>query len=204
VSDHYRWLGIQTKLAAAIREGAPGHTIIAAGARWSDNDDLVFEEPLRDPNVIYNFHFYEPHIFTHQGATWGAYYWHWLSGLKYPSDEKSAEHVAAQVPDEVNRLAVIRYGHEHWDAARMEAEMKQAAEWARRRSVPLTCNEFGVFREHSDPQDRAAWLRDVRTAMEKNGIGWAMWDYAGSFGVVTKKDGKAVVDEGVVRALGLK
>jgi hypothetical protein len=40
--------------------------------------------------------------------------------------------------------------------------------------------------------------------MEKNAIGWAMWDYAGSFGVVTKKDGKTTVDEGVVRALGMK
>src|SRR5450755_2080653 len=66
-SDPYRWMGVQAKLAAAIREGAPAHTIIAAGARWSDNDDLIFQEPLHDTNVIYNFHFYEPHIFTHQG-----------------------------------------------------------------------------------------------------------------------------------------
>jgi endoglucanase len=203
-SDPYRWLGVQTKLAAAIRQGAPSHTIIAAGARWSDDDDLVFGEPLHDPNVIYNFHFYEPHIFTHQGATWGSYYWHWLSGLKYPSDEKSAERVAAQVPNEVDRLAVIRYGQEHWGAIRIEAEMRQAADWARRRGVPLTCNEFGVFRDFADPQDRAAWLRDVRTALEKNGIGWTMWDYSGSFGAVTKKDGKTTPDDGVLRALGMK
>src|SRR6266478_9993009 len=83
-TDRYRWLGVQVKLAAAIREGAPAHTIIAAGARWSDDDEMVFQEPLHDPNIIYNFHFYEPHIFTHQGATWGAYYWHWLRDLKYP------------------------------------------------------------------------------------------------------------------------
>ena len=25
-------------------------------------------EPLHDSNVIYNFHFYEPFLFTHQGA----------------------------------------------------------------------------------------------------------------------------------------
>jgi hypothetical protein len=30
-----------------------------------------------------------------------------------------------------------------------------------------------------------------------------MWDYAGSFGVVTKKDGKAILDENTVKALGL-
>jgi endoglucanase len=203
-TDRYRWLGVQAKLASAIREGAPRHTIIAAGARWSNDDELVFQEPLHDPNIVYNFHFYEPHLFTHQGATWGANYWHWLRGVRYPSSPESAERVAALVPDEVNRLQVIRYGHEHWDAARVEAEMKQAAEWARRRGVPLVCNEFGVYREYAGPQDRAAWLRDVRTAFERNGIGWTMWDYSGSFGVVAKNDGKAVADDKVLRALGMK
>jgi endoglucanase len=203
-TDRYRWLGVQQKLAAAIREGAPDHTIIAAGARWSNDDELVFQEPLRDPNVIYNFHFYEPHIFTHQGANWGAYSWHGLRGLSYPSNPESAERAAALEPEEVNRLAVIRFGYEHWDRERIEAEMKQAAEWARRRHVPLVCNEFGVYRKYADPQDRMAWLRDVRAALEKNGIGWTMWDYSGDFGVVTKTDGKTLADEGVVRALGMK
>jgi hypothetical protein len=31
-----------------------------------------------------------------------------------------------------------------------------------------------------------------------------MWDYSGSFGVVTKKDGKPTPDEVTIRALGLK
>ncbi len=203
-SDRYRWLGVQAKLAAVIREAAPKHTIIVAGARWSDDDELLFQEPLRDPNVIYNFHFYEPHIFTHQGATWGEYYWHWLKGLHYPSTPESAERVAALAPDELDRLNVIRYGYDHWDAARIDSEMKQAAEWAHRRGVSLICNEFGVYRSFSDPADRAAWIHDVRTALEHNHIGWTMWDYSGSFGVVTKKDGKATPDEGVLRALGLK
>ena len=170
-TDRYRWLGVQAKLAAAIREGAPVHTIIAAGARWSNDDELVFQEPLHDPNVIYNFHFYEPYIFTHQGATWSAYYWHWLRGVRYPSTAESAERAAALAPSEVDRLQVIRYGREHWDAARIESEMKQAAEWARRRGVPLVCDEFGVYREYADPQDRAAWLRDVRTALSATELG---------------------------------
>ena len=202
--DRYRWSGAETQIATCIRAGAPNHTIIAAGARWSDSDDLLFIEPLRDPNVIYNFHFYEPHIFTHQGATWAAYDWHWLHGLHYPSTLESAERVASQVPNEADRLRVMRYGYEHWDAARMEMEMKRAADWAYRRNVPLLCNEFGVFRNFSDPQDRAAWLHDVRVALERNSIGWAMWDYSGGFGVVTKENGKATPDENVLRALGMK
>jgi endoglucanase len=202
-SDRYRWYGVQAKLAAAIREGAPRHTMIATGARWSNEDELVFLEPLRDPNVIYNFHFYEPHIFTHQGATWGAYSWHWVKGLGYPSSSESAAKVAAGVPDAVDRLAVIRYGKDHWDAARIDAEIAQVAEWAGQRGVPVVCNEFGVYRDYADPRDREAWIHDVRTALEANGMGWTLWDYSGNFGVVTKKDGRNVPDEISLRALGL-
>jgi endoglucanase len=203
MSDRYRWSGVQAKLAAAIRDGAPQHTMIASGARWSDDDDLVFIEPLRDPNVIYNFHFYEPHIFTHQGATWSSYSWHWVKGLHYPSSPESAAKVAAGVPDAVDRLAVIRYGEDHWDAARIDSEIAQVAEWARQRGVPVVCNEFGVYRDYADPKDREAWIHDERTALERHGMGWAMWDYSGSFGAVTRKDGRNLPDEVTVRALGL-
>jgi len=201
--DPYRWYGVETKLATAIRQGAPAHTIIATGANWDNDDDMVFLEPLRDPNVIYVFHFYEPHIFTHQGANWGAYYWRRLKGLHYPSSPENTTQVAAAVPEAVDRLYVIRYGQDHWGASRIEAEINQAADWAKQRNVPLICNEFGVYRAYSDPHDREAWLKDVRTELERHDIGWTMWDYSGSFGVVTKKDGKATPDETTIRALGL-
>jgi endoglucanase len=205
--DRYRWQGIQAKVAAAIREGAPQHTLIAAGANFSADDELLFLEPLPDPNVIYNFHFYDPHVFTHQGATWGVNFWHnEKSGLAYPSNRESAEKVAAQVPEEVDRLYILRYGMEHWDAARIDGEILQVADWARRRNLAVLCNEFGVYRKYAAPQDRAAWIRDVRTSLEHRGMGWAMWDYNGGFGVVTKSGatGAPVPDEVTLKALGLR
>jgi endoglucanase len=201
--DPYRWYGVETKLGAAIRQVAPGNTILATGASWDNDNDLLFLEPLRDPNVIYVFHFYEPHIFTHQGATWGAFYWHWLKDLHYPSDPKNATEVADKVPEAVHRLDVIRYGQDHWDASRIEAEINQVADWAKQMSVPVVCNEFGVFRQ-AQAQDRNAWIRDSRVSLERHHIGWAMWDYSDSFGVAIKKDGKTMLDEDTVKALGLK
>jgi aryl-phospho-beta-D-glucosidase BglC (GH1 family) len=200
--DPYRWFGIQAKLAAAIRESAPLHTIIVTGARWSSDDDLLFLEPLRDPNLVYAFHFYEPHIFTHQGATWAENYWHFLKGVPYPSSPEGAQQAAALVPDAVHRLAVVRYGASRWNAARIDAEIGQVVEWARRRNVPVICNEFGVYREAADPADRAAWISDVRTSLENHGIGWTMWDYSGGFGVVAKENGRALPDESTLHALG--
>ena len=204
VKDPFRWYGIQSKVANAIREGAPNNTIIAAGARWSDNDDLVFLEPLRDRDVIYDFHFYEPHVFTHQGATWGVNYWHDVKGLAYPSNPTSAEKAAAAVPDAANRLQVLRYGFEHWDSSRIDMEIGQAAAWAKRWGVPLICDEFGAYRSYTDPSDRAAWIGDVRKSLEKHAIGWTMWDYQGGFSVVVKKDGRVIPDEQILKALGLK
>ena len=59
-----------------------------------------------------------------------------LKDLHYPSDPQNADAVAAAVPEAVHRFAVIRYGQDHWDAARIEAEINQAAEWAKQNGVP--------------------------------------------------------------------
>jgi endoglucanase len=201
--DRYRWYGVEAKVAAAIREGAPQHTIIATGAHWSDDDDLVFLEPLRDPNVIYAFHFYESHIFTHQGATWSANYWHNLKGVPYPSTPENVQAAAAQMTDAVHRLAVVRYGLDRWNALRIDAEIGQVAAWAEHWGVPVICNEFGVYRKNVEPKDRGAWLTDVRTALENHGIGWATWEYRGGFGVVETQGRQAAPEEATLKALGL-
>ena len=200
--DRFRWQGVQAKLAVAIREGAPLHTIIVAGAFWSSENELLFFDPLRDSNIIYNFHFYEPHIFTHQGATWSTNYVHYLKELPYPSTPDNVQPVAVLLPDAVNRLQAIHYGLDRWNALRIEGEIGQVAAWAKRWNVSVTCNEFGVYRKAANPQDRAAWISDVRTTLEKYGIGWTMWDYSGGFGVVTKQNGQPVPDDVTVKALG--
>jgi aryl-phospho-beta-D-glucosidase BglC (GH1 family) len=101
-------------------------------------------------------------------------------------------------------LAVKRYGTEQWNAKRIDVEFTQVAAWGKKWNVPLVCNEFGVYRKAANPEDRARWLNDVRTSLEKNGIGWTMWDYSGGFGIVIKKEGVTTVDEVTVKALGLK
>jgi len=204
VSDPYRWAGIQARAAAAIREAAPANTIIATGPNYSDIQDLLTQPLLADGNVIYNFHFYDPHEFTHQGAGWGAPWWSYTHGIPYPADEASMPDLLKQVPDPASRFALERYWLDHWDAHRIRLTIDEAAAWARANNVPLICNEFGVYRVHADEQSRMNWIRDVRTAFEADGVGWVMWDYRGGFGVVWKQDGQpAKVDEKVVAALGL-
>jgi hypothetical protein len=85
-----------------------------------------------------------------------------------------------------------------WDAT-------PAAAWGKANNAPLICNEFGAYRRVSAPASRNAWTHDVRTALEADGIGWAMWDYHGDFGIVPDKQAKpAQPDPATVEALGLK
>jgi aryl-phospho-beta-D-glucosidase BglC (GH1 family) len=205
VRDPYRWAGIQARLAAAIRAVAPKNTLIAAGPNYSDIVDLLAMHPLGDGNVIYNFHFYDPHEFTHQGASWGEAWWSYTRNIPYPATESSMAESLQQVPEPAARYKLESYWLDHWDAHRTRLLLDEAAAWGRENNVPLTCNEFGAYREHTDPVSRMNWIRDVRTALEADGIGWTMWDYRGGFGVVYKQDGQpARVDEQVVEALGLK
>ena len=204
VSDAYRWQGVQARLTAAIREAAPKQMIIAAGANYSDIWDLLALEPLADGNVIYNFHFYEPHEFTHQGATWGEPWWTYTHSIPYPATESSMPELLQEVPGAVSRYRLENYWLNHWDAHHIRALIDEAADWGRVNHVPLICDEFGVFRDHADAESRMNWIRDVRSALEADGIGWTMWDYRGGFGVVRKQDGQpAQVDDAVVKALGL-
>ena len=204
-TDSYRWGGMQARLAEAIRDVAPRNTIIATGANYSDIRDLLAQSPLPDGNVIYNFHFYDPHTFTHQGAGWGTSWWQYTHGLPYPANESTMVELQKEVPEGPDRMALQAYWLDHWDAHRIRVLIDDAAAWGKSKHVPLLCNEFGVYRENADPTSRNAWIRDVRTALEADGIGWAMWDYRGGFGVVLKKGEEAAKpDPATVDALGLR
>ena len=203
----HRWYGIQARLLAAIREGAPRNTVILVGDQDDSIEGLLALEPVRDPNVIYAFHYYDPYIFTHQGADWADNFSHYLKGVTYPSDPDSAKKAAAQVPpsDAVDRFHIVQYGMERWNGDRIEAEINQVAEWAARWSVPVICDEFGVYKKVAAAHDREEWLKDVRSALERHGIGWTVWDYnSDGFGVVSRSEGHVKPDNASLHALGLQ
>ena len=96
----------------------------------------------------------------------------------------------------------MRYGLENWNAVRIDAEIAQVDEWAKHWNVAVICTEFGVYRKYAAPKDRAAWIGDVRKALDTHGIGWPMWDYSSSFGLITRENDDSKPDEAILRALG--
>jgi endoglucanase len=201
--DTYHWQGIQNVVARTIRSQAPQHTIIATGDRYATLDDLLAIEPISLSNVIYEFHFYQPHVFTHQGATWNTVFLQPLRQIPYPSSSETVSPKLDEEPTLAGKYFLTQYGLERWDATRLEAMIAYAANWSQLHHVPIYCSEFGAMHLYADPSMRAQYLHDMRVALEKNSIGWAMSEYQGSFGLVTKANSTTTPDPQVLTALGL-
>ncbi len=199
--------GIQAALIRAIRAGASQKTILATGAENSDiNGLLALSPPVlssgNDANIVYIFHYYEPFSFTHQGETWNAgNYAYYLSGVRYPYAAGPAAKAAENVADLKNRMYAwhsMETATQDW----IKTDIEIVSEWAARNKVSVICDEFGVERQHQDPNgfapshlvgaaadDRARWVGDVRQLLEQHGIGWTFWDYSSpSFGLVPDGD----------------
>ena len=206
VSDRERWGTVQRTLLAAMREGAPRHTLIATGARWGSVKDLVLLDPVADRNVVYDFHFYDPYEFTHQGATWAVDRWRHLRSLPYPSSVERVVPTLGTLGTTSAKMTALEYGTKGWDADRLAERLDAVTGWAERHGVRVMCGEFGAYRAGAPPRDRARWLHDVRTLLESAGIGWSVWDYASEgFGIVEPRSGAdRRPDPAVVRALGLQ
>ena len=68
--DDAVWNSIQQNIVQKIRDVDTKHTIIIGPAGWNSFHNLDDMPVYNDDNLIYTFHFYDPFIFTHQGASW--------------------------------------------------------------------------------------------------------------------------------------
>ncbi|HYA17884.1 MAG TPA: cellulase family glycosylhydrolase [Bryobacteraceae bacterium] len=193
------WDQVQKAALAAIRSVAPHHTVLLAPAGWSGLESLLRMKPYDDPNVIYVLHYYAPSTFTHQGATWtdqpGIAQ---LRSVPWPAWLPAPEQ---SDPAATERLAA--YEAEDWDRSHIEWDMHLAAEWAREWNVSVIVNEFGAYKEFTAPDSRMRWMHDVRSAIEQQHFGWAVWDYAAGFDVTEMANGSRRIDPQVSAALGL-
>lgn len=211
------WQALQWELIQIIREYAPYHTIFTATPLGSTNnvdtllpiDALVQIEPYPDTNLIYSLHFYEPLIFTQQGAEWVDWF-SLVSGLPYPSSVDDVAEIAIvtalNIPTDFEWIpfSILHYGEESWNQTKIRNRLAQAINWANSNNVLIHVDEFGVYRDGGvASDDRNRWLHDVRVVLEENHIGWTIWDYSDGFGIVQNLANDRQVDVGAAKALGL-
>jgi len=142
-------------LTVAIREVNPTRLIIADGLSWGN--DPVPE--LADLGIAQSCRAYLPMGISHYKAPWAG-------GEKFPTPQwPGGEH----------------YTHV-WDRSRLEAHY---GNWAQlmAQGIGVHCGEGGCFRE-TPHAVFLAWFRDVLEILTGHDIGYALWNFRGSFGVL--------------------
>ena len=169
------WNRIATECIRRIRVHAPV-TKILMGGYWHNSAAAVKDLPEPyDENIVYNFHCYEPHIFTHQGAYWMPTM---DTAFRIPVTATFGEMATA-----TRRMlggAVVDLDAKPADgrlsSGFFEDFFAEAVSVAQARNVPLYCGEYGVI-DNASPEDTLIWYQAIHAAFEKYGIGRAAWSY---------------------------
>jgi endoglucanase len=178
-----QWNRIQQSVVTAIRTVDQTHTIIIGPANWNSYNNLAAMPMYSDTNLIYTFHFYDPFLFTHQGAEWtdlGP-----LSRVPFPYD---AGRMPTLPPTLAGTWVASSFANYHIDGTMQQVQnlLTIAINFQNSRNVPLFCGEFGVYMLNSPDTDRVFWYNGVRTYLEQHKIPWTIWDYRGGFGLYKK------------------
>ncbi|PWJ34971.1 glycoside hydrolase family 5 protein [Sediminitomix flava] len=205
------WYPVQEAWVKMIRSEAPAHTIIVDGNlrytenEWDDVKAVISMPILDDPNIVYNFHFYAPMQFTHQGATWGWSALVDIEGLKYPVDAANAYEIRDRVGNSNMETywSMDNYVNDDWNKHALVSKLQAVGEWASTNNLTVICNEVGVYNYVTPTDSRIQYLQDVREALEEQNIGWAIWEYDQGFNIIDRESADVKFLDGIQNALGL-
>lgn len=143
------WNRISYTCIERIRRYAP-ETIILVGSYDNNSSEAVPElaKPY-DDKIVYNFHCYEPLIFTHQGAYWA---------------------------EKINPDKRISFDESNITPEYFEKLFKPAIESAKKYNTGLYCGEYGVINIVS-PEDTLKWYKCINSIFEKYDIPRSAWCY---------------------------
>ena len=154
---------------------APTITILIGGYFNNSIEALKDLRPPQDEHIVYNFHCYEPLIFTHQGA-------YWVNGMDtsfrmpYDSTYREYAEMAAREIDHYYSSFDGFAPDEPFGPAFFEQLIAEAVSVAEERDVALYCGEFGVI-DLADAEDTAKWYRAICGVLDRYHIGRAAWTY---------------------------
>jgi hypothetical protein len=172
--NHTNLLATLAPALKEVRALHPTRAVIIGGENWSGIKSLETLPLPEDPNIHPTFHYYDPFLYTHQGAEWTA---------------PDVPPVGRTFPTPEDTAQLAR------DVASIEAYK------ARTGKTPFM-GEVGAFDRHIPLADRVKYHRTIAEAFKPTGIGMCMWAYANTFPFFDQAKGEWL--PGMRRAIGLK
>lgn len=172
--DHSNLIATLTPALEAVRAKHPTRAVIIGGENWSGIESLKTVPLPDDPNIHATFHYYDPFMYTHQGASW----------------------TAPDIPP------VGRSFPTHEDAAKLAQDVLAVKAFIDRTGKTPFMGEVGAYDAHIPLEDRVKYHRTIADAFAPTGIGMCVWGYANTFPFFDQKSGDWL--PGMLGALGLK
>lgn len=192
------WNALADKTIRSIRTKNPSRKIIVGCTEWSNPPALPKLRVWDDENVIYTFHCYAPHEFTHQRGVLQAPHLFYNRDMPYPCDDieryRDFYRVTGSRDDKYSDLTRM-------DINYLRQYLSPVKKWIDTHPHKiLWCGEFGTIR-HARLEWRKAWMRDMITILKEWDIPYAVWNYLSTpndgnrFSLVDDDDRKILSEE---------
>ncbi|MBR4456515.1 MAG: glycoside hydrolase family 5 protein [Solobacterium sp.] len=168
------WNQVASRAVDVIRKNAPRSWIVIGGVRYNNVTSVAMLDAPKDDRIVYNFHCYEPLVFTHQQA-------YWVDRMPddlvvhYPDTVKQYQ-IACQTLPENLVAAIDGLDPECRGIEILRKLFEGAVNAARTNHAPLYCGEYGVI-DRAPAEDTLRWMQDIHSLFEEYGIGRAYWTY---------------------------
>lgn len=228
-----RWTAMLHRMHKAIRAENPALPLVMSGAAGGGIPGLmnIDARAFSDPNIFWSFHYYDPHLFTHQGVATSQsnmLWYRYLTDVPYPARRGNAGlvnealHQNMRLDRTLDRnahakmerefaTAIKAYFNTNFGPASIAADFERVTNWARANAIPahrIYLGEFGAARRNpqgngASETHRREWMRDIRLEAEKREFAWSLWDVnAPQMGLMDPRG--AALDRSMLDALGLQ
>lgn len=177
VSDasHYLWNRLYKQTIKAIREIDPERWILVGSNGQNSVAYLKELDLLDDSRVFYNFHYYDPQVFTHQKAHFSDEMKEFNQTITYPGDISAFGKYLKQHPEYLMKHALVANETSN-DKELMDRLLKDALDFVQYSECQLYCGEFGVI-DSAPPEEAIKWMTDFLSILNNHKIGHALWNY---------------------------
>ncbi len=168
------WNVVLANYIKLMRSICPDAYLIVGGVCYNNVLSVPLLEVPLDDKIVYNFHCYEPMVFSHQGA-------YWVEDMPqdfrigYPKTleeyRKTSQALSQNLAGAIFEEGISEIGQGFFEDIFAPALAK-----AKKDNVALYCGEYGVI-DLANNEDKIRWLEDIHAVFKKYGIGRALWNY---------------------------
>lgn len=167
------WNELADRAIRALRAKNPTRRIIVGCTEWNNPPGLPMLRTWEDENVIYTFHCYAPHEFTHQRGVLQAPQLFYNRDMPYPCDIERYRDYQKVVNGQNNAYS----NYTKMDIAYLREYLAPAKAWIEAHPDKiLWCGEFGTIR-HAKIEWRENWMWDMISILKEWDIPYSVWNY---------------------------